>query len=98
MPLLQVVGTCPRRLIIHREWRTSLHKATACEDVSGIPTEEFLRTYRDNRVDGRALTLESSPLDEPLIGLAADGFNRANELLFCLDAIVGDSTSRRRQH
>ena len=69
--------------------------ANACENALGVRTGGFLQTYQDNRADGRDLTLESSPLYEPLTVLATEGFNgTTGELLIRLNAIVSQGTRR----
>ncbi len=69
--------------------------ASACENALGVRTGGFLQTYQDNRADGRDLTLESSPLYEPLTVLATEGFNgTTGELLIRLNAIVSQGTRR----
>ena len=69
--------------------------ASACENALGVRTGEFLQTYQDNRADGRVLTLESSPLYEPLTVLATEGFNgTTSELLIRLNAIASEGTRR----
>jgi len=69
--------------------------ASACENALGIRTGGFLQTYQDNRADGRVLTLESSPLYEPLAVLATEGFNgTTSELLIRLNAIASEGARR----
>ena len=69
--------------------------ASACENALGIRTGEFLQTYQDNRTDGRVLTLESSPLYEPLTVLAMDGFSgTTSELLIRLNALASPHYSQ----
>jgi hypothetical protein len=69
--------------------------ASACENALGIRTGEFLQTYQDSRADGRILTLESSPLYEPLTKLATESFNgTTSELLIRLNAIASEGTRR----
>ena len=68
---------------------------SACENALGVRTGGFLQTYQDNRADGRVLTLESSPLYEPLTVLATEGFNgTTSELLIRLNAIASEGTRR----
>ena len=68
---------------------------SACENALGVRTGEFLKTYQNNRADGRVLTLESSLLYEPLSVLATEGFNgTTSELLIRLNAIANEGTRR----
>ena len=50
-----------------------------------------------NRVDDRALTLESSPLYEPFTGLIADGFNGGPRAPWCSRLRFLSARSRRRR-
>ena len=56
--------------------------ASACERALGMQSNEFIRTYQSNLINGRNLALESSVLFEPLQVIARDGFyGTAAELL-----------------
>ncbi|MGO9607185.1 MAG: hypothetical protein ACLQAT_27960 [Candidatus Binataceae bacterium] len=55
-----------------------------------METGEALEAYRANCAEARNLALEASPLHEPLIALATEGFNgTTSELLIRLNAISG---------
>ena len=69
--------------------------ATACEEGLRMGSGEFLRLYEANRIAGRDLALESSPLFEPLRRLSLVGFQgTAAELLDRLNSIAGERSRR----
>jgi len=69
----------------------------AAEPALGLEHGRFIQAYRDNRSGAVQLTLEASPLSEPVITLAAAGFEgTATELLAQLNALVTEETRRQR--
>ena len=69
--------------------------ATACEGAPASGSGQFLKLYDTNQAAGRHLTLVSSPLYEPLIKLARDGFSGSSaDLLSRLNSMVEDTVRR----
>ncbi len=76
----------------------------AAERALGLDQGEFMRAYAGNRAEAVEITLEASPLAEPLRSVAAEGFEgTATELLAKLAGLVeekvthGDSWPRSPQ-
>jgi hypothetical protein len=67
----------------------------ACEERLGIRPGEALITYSANGAETRNLALESSPLYEPLVKLAREGFNgTVAELLARLNCATSEGMRR----
>ncbi len=70
---------------------------TAAEGALRWPERSFLAAYQANRTNGRAITLDASPLAAPIRQLAADGWSgTATELLKALEARVDEAVTRRK--
>src|SRR5262249_43828758 len=68
---------------------------TACEEALAMARGEFASAYEDNRVEGRNLALEASPIFEPLKKLAEPGFRGTpTELLTRLNELADDNLRR----
>ncbi len=71
--------------------------AVAAEPALGLADGSFLAAYTTNRADATALTLESSPITEPLQTIAEAGFvGTATELLARLAGLAGEDVTRRK--
>jgi hypothetical protein len=67
----------------------------ACESALGLERGEALEAYRANCGEARNLALEASPIYEPLLEVARDGFSgTSSELLFLLSKVASDSSRR----
>ena len=68
---------------------------SACEEALGLKPGEAMTACRANRAEARDLTLEASPLYEPLAELAREGFTgTVTELRARLDSITSEATRR----
>jgi len=68
---------------------------SACEESLGMRPGETLTTYKSNRADTHHLALESSPLYEPVVKLAGEGFSgTVAELLARLNCMVSEGMRR----
>jgi len=68
---------------------------SACEEGLGMKAGEVLDVYRANRIDAHNLALESSPLYEPIVELARQGFSgTVTELHARLNCTVSDGLRR----
>ena len=67
----------------------------ACEEGFGMKPGEALTVYASNRSEARNLALESSPLYEPVVKLAQEGFSgTVAELLERLNCMMSPSMRR----
>jgi hypothetical protein len=67
----------------------------ACEESLGMKPGESFTTYQSNRTETHKLTLESSPLYEPVAELAQEGFSRTvTELHARLTCMISESVRR----
>ncbi len=63
----------------------------AAEPALGLEPDEFMRAYVGNRAEAIEITLEASPLAEPLRAIAVEGFEgTATELLAKLAGLVDE--------
>ena len=68
---------------------------SACERALGLERGEALEAYRANCAEARNLALESSPLYEPVVQLAREGFSgTVTELHARLNCMVSESMRR----
>jgi len=68
---------------------------SACETALGLETGEALDAYQANRAEAHNLSLESSPLFEPVAKLALEGFSgTVAELLARLNRTTGENMRR----
>jgi len=68
---------------------------SACERALGLETGEALEAYRANCAETRNLALESSPLYEPVVQLAREGFSgTVTELHARINCMVSESMHR----
>jgi hypothetical protein len=87
--LRQVELERPPRLADFALW------VSACEEALGMKPGEAMAACRANSVEARGLSLEASPLYEPLAELAREGFTgTVAELHTRLDSMVSDAMRR----
>ena len=68
---------------------------SACEEALGMKPGEVMASCRANAAEVRELALEASPLCQPLVQLAREGFTATvAELHVRLDSMVGDAHRR----
>jgi hypothetical protein len=71
--------------------------ATAAEPALGLQRGTFILAYDGNRADAHALSLEASPLTDPVRVVAEAGFaGTATELLDRLVGLVAEDVTRRK--
>jgi hypothetical protein len=71
--------------------------ATAAEPALGWGSGAFLAAYAGNRSDANELTLEASPVTQPVREIAEVGFTgTATELLARLAGLVGEETAKQK--
>jgi len=67
----------------------------ACEESLGMEPGEALTAYRSNRTETHNLALESSPLHDPVIKLAQEGFSgTVTDLQVRLNSMTSESIRR----